>query len=452
MRFRKRPNNFTKLISSWCKAVAMSVSLIVFAIADAPDWSVNSGDYSSNLSLIGSFYYNDEPFDGLNMVGAFDADGDVRGVATGTVYGSDYLYLITIYGYGAIENISFKAWIAAGDTILSVDETIQFVPDGTVGTVGSPSVFNAYLDYDFVPTLSGIPDQSIHMGEEFGLILLSDYLSVGDEDDILYSTTQGTYITVSQAGEEVEILPADNWIGTESIVFTATELTNNGYFASDTAAFTVLREDNRPVFDDIPNQMIGSNGTLASIDLMQNLTELDGDSLSFSMTYGLTIEEDEDPSWEVNSLDFEFSMNAVISMYSRNEIPQGTEHTLAAFDAEGNVRGLTSGVEYGDGWLYLITIYSNNIGEQISFRFYNNSTLQNIPVEETVTFENDGVLGTPSYPMNLNASFIKAQISTDGLVVLNRTDASWSGTDSLFFHATECRMRRSVEHLPVFIR
>ena len=186
MRSRKRPNNFTKLISSWCKAVALSVSLIVFAIADAPDWSVNSGDYSSNLSLIGSFYYNDEPFDGLNMVGAFDADGDVRGVATGTVYGSDYLYLITIYGYGAIENISFKAWIAAGDTILSVDETIQFVPDGTVGTVGSPSVFNAYLDYDFVPTLSGIPDQSIHMGEEFGLILLSDYLSVGDEDDILY--------------------------------------------------------------------------------------------------------------------------------------------------------------------------------------------------------------------------------------------------------------------------
>ena len=68
MRSRKRPNNFTKLISSWCKAVALSVSLIVFAIADAPDWSVNSGDYSSNLSLIGSFYYNDEPFDGLNMV------------------------------------------------------------------------------------------------------------------------------------------------------------------------------------------------------------------------------------------------------------------------------------------------------------------------------------------------------------------------------------------------
>ena len=371
------------------------------------------------------------------MVGAFDTNGEVRGVATGTVYDTDYLYLITIYGNNAVEEITFKAWIAAEDSVLAVTESIQFVPDGTIGTLASPEIFNVYSNYDFAPVLSGIPDQSIHMGEEFVDIYLNDYLTVGDDDAIIFSTSQGTNIQVSQSGDQIEFSPIENWIGTEDIIFIATELTNNGYYATDTASFTVLKEDNAPFFSPIPNQIIGSNGTFATVDLLEYLTELDEDSLSFSVYYGLSVGEDEYPDWSVNSLDYEFSMNAVVSMKSRNEVVEGTDHLLGAIDSNGNIRGVTNGVAYGDGWLYLITIYSNTIGDEINFRFYDNSIQRNIPIQESLSFENDGVLGTPSFPITFNASFVNAQVTPGGLVTFSRTDESWYGTDSLIFEAMD---------------
>ena len=165
MQFIKHNSSFFEILRGYLKGIPLLLFPFNLLIGDAPDWSVNSGDYSSNLSLIGSFYYNEEPFDGLNMVGAFDTNGEVRGVATGTVYGTDYLYLITIYGNNAVEEIIFKAWIAAEDSVLAVTESIQFVPDGTIGTLVLPEIFNVYSNYDFVPVFSCIPDQSIHMGE-----------------------------------------------------------------------------------------------------------------------------------------------------------------------------------------------------------------------------------------------------------------------------------------------
>ena len=437
MKIIKHNSSFFEILGRHLKGISLLLFPFNFLIGDAPDWSVNSGDYSSNLSLIGSFYYNEESFDGLNMVGAFDTNGEVRGVATGTVYGTDYLYLITIYGNNAVEEITFKAWIAAEDSVLAVTESIQFVPDGTIGTLVLPEIFNVYSNYDFVPVLSGIPDQSIHMGEEFVDIYLNDYLTVGDDDAIIFSTSQGTNIQVSQSGDQIEFSPIENWIGTEDIIFTATELTNNGYYATDTASFTVLKEDNAPFFSPIPNQIIGSNGTFATVDLLEYLTELDEDSLSFSVSYGLSVDEDEYPDWSVNSLDYEFSMNAVVYVKSRNEVVEGTDHLLGAFDSNGNIRGVTNGVAYGDGWLYLITIYSNTIGDEINFRFYDNSIQRNIPIQESLSFENDGVLGTPSFPITFNSSFVNAQVTPEGLVTFSRTDESWYGTDSLIFEAMD---------------
>ena len=247
-----------------------------------PDWAVNSSNYSSNLSLIGDFYLNEEPFDSANIIAAF-VDGTVRGTSTVESYGDGYVFLMTIYGNTAGEEIEFKAWIADAteDSVVDIEETIEFVPNGTVGSVSSPQVFTSYRNFDFSPSLTGIVDQSVHMGEGFTSFDLNDFLVVRDQDTLLFTATQGDYISVSQADGVITLDPQSGWIGSEDIIFTVTELTENGYSDSDTATFTQLRTDVAPVISEIEDQTVGPNGSFISFDMNDFIVELDDDSLTY---------------------------------------------------------------------------------------------------------------------------------------------------------------------------
>ncbi|MFL3013265.1 MAG: tandem-95 repeat protein [Candidatus Neomarinimicrobiota bacterium] len=403
-----------------------------------PDWAVSSSNYSSNLSLIGDFYLNEEPFDSANIIAAF-VDGTVRGTSTVESYGDGYVFLMTIYGNTAGEEIEFKAWIADAteDSVVDIEETIEFVPNGTVGSVSSPQVFTSYRNFDFSPFLTGIVDQSVHMGEGFTSFDLNDFISVRDQDTLLFTATQGDYISVSQADGVITLDPQSGWIGSEDIIFTVTELTENGYSDSDTATFTQLRTDVAPVISEIEDQTVGPNGSFISFDMNDFIVELDDDSLTYEYEYGDPTDVYDDPEWSVSPQNYEFSMSVVAEVFSRGEYPDGAGHVLAAFDEDGVIRGLAQGEAYINDWRYLLTIYSNNEGDEISFRFYDNDNYLNVPVIETVTFVNNSVIGSAATPIDLTANFIKVDLSVEGVVDLSRVDADWTGNEAIIYSITD---------------
>ena len=399
--------------------------------AEAPDWSVDAEEYSSSLSLVSEFYLNQEVFDSQNIVGAFVGE-ECRGVSTVAAYGDGYVYLITIYGNTAGETVTFKAWVADEDAVVDVEESITFTP-GVMGTLSSPEQFNAFQNFDFAPSLTGIPDQTVHMGDNFATITLSDYLTVEDSDELLWTTSTATNFTISLSEDVITLTPQDNWVGSETIIFTVTELTENGYSDSDTAIFTQLRPDNPPIISGIPDRVIGPNGTFPSFDLDDYITEIDDDVLTYDYSYGQLEDTYEDPGWSVNSSDFEFSMSMVVRVKARGVFIEGSSHYLAALDESGEVRGVAQADAYLDEWRYLLTIYSEQEGDRISFRFYDATNSLNIPIDDTVSFVNNSVIGTTAIPYDIVANFLDVELDQNGLVSISRVEQSWVGSESIVF-------------------
>ena len=141
-----------------------------FLQADPPDWSVDASAYTGSATVTVALYINNEIVDGDdNILGAF-VDNVCRGIVSPTAFGEEWLYFLTIYGDENGETVDFKIWISEIDMILDVTETLLYEIGSNTGTPDDPEIMNTYLNYDFPPILSGIPDQSIYIGEIFDLI------------------------------------------------------------------------------------------------------------------------------------------------------------------------------------------------------------------------------------------------------------------------------------------
>ena len=236
------------------------------------------------------------------------------------------------------------------------------------------------------------------MGDDFTTITLGDYLTVEDSDELLWTTSSASHFTISISEDIITLTPETDWIGSESIIFTVTELTENGYSDSDTAIYTQLRSDDPPVIVGLPDQVIGTNATFLSFDLDDYITEVDDDPLIYEYDYGDPVDTHDDPGWIVVPSDFEFSMSMVIRVKARGVYADGSSHYLTALDEDGGVRGIAQAVAFLDEWRYLLTIYSESEGDRMSFRFYDATNSLNIPIADTVTFVNNSVIGTASMP------------------------------------------------------
>ena len=94
-------------------------------------------------------------------------------------------------------------------------------------------------------------------------------------------------------------------------------------------------------------------------------------------------------------------MSMVVRVKARGVFIQGSSHYLAALDESGEVRGVAQADAYLDEWRYLLTIYSEQEGDRISFRFYDATNSLNIPIDDTVSFVNNSVIGTTAIPYDL---------------------------------------------------
>ncbi|MCP4708379.1 MAG: tandem-95 repeat protein [Planctomycetes bacterium] len=230
--------------------------------------------------------------------------------------------------------------------------------------------------------------------------------------------------------------PSGDWIGSETIIFTATDVTANAYNGSDGAIFTRLALDHPPEVGDIPDQTIGIEGTFTTFDLDDYLTELDGDNIEWSFEFQVTPQGNPDPSWSVNPADYSLSMSITALVKARGHEAQGSNHILAAF-AGSETRGTTQAVAFDDGWLYFLTVYANGNGEALTFQFYDAEAQETLPVDETLNFTASAMYGNPINPFVFNAGYLQVIISPGNLFSVNFFDDVWTGSETVVFTASD---------------
>lgn len=410
------------------------ITIIGLVYSDSPSWTVDESDYTGNASLAGVLFLNDVLQAEENVIGAFVNDS-CRGVATPENYEDNWLYFLTIYGNANGDTVTFKAWIADTDTILDIWETVIYEYNSVVGDPDNPIQLNSYLNFDFHPIVVDIPDQVVEIGTAFENINLNNYLTSIDGQPIIWETDgSNTNFIVQIENDIASVEPMiDTWVGSESVIFIATEDTENGYADSDTVLFEILPLDHAPLLGDIPDQTIGIYGYFLDIALFDYLTEVDGDSLNWSVLFSEPAETDNDPSWSVNPAEFEFNMSATIMVESNDVIAAGSESLLSAFTSDGSIVGVTTPVENGDEWIFPLTIYSNTNVDTISFRFYDAGILQNLPILENLNFSTNDIYGSPDNPIIFHAGNILVNLDSDGVASFELVDELWTGTENISF-------------------
>ncbi|MBN1158496.1 MAG: PKD domain-containing protein, partial [Bacteroidales bacterium] len=148
------------------------------------------------------------------------------------------------------------------------------------------------------PVVGDIPDQTINEGETFAEIDLDDYVSDPDDPDAQitwnYEGNSELLVNISRRRIATITLPSANWFGSDTITFIATDHT--GASDSDSAVFTVININDKPVLDNIEGQSLLYNQGSGDITVTNTITidDIDNENLQSATIRILGYNEDED--------------------------------------------------------------------------------------------------------------------------------------------------------------
>ncbi len=155
-------------------------------------------------------------------------------------------------------------------------------------TIESWNLEVTYLKPVNPPVVSDIPDQTIEEGQSFTSFDLDDYVTDADntDDEITwtYSGNQDLIVTIDEVTHVCTIsVPNEEWSGSETITFTATDPTLLS--DSDSATFTVTPVNDPPVVSDIPDQTIDEGQNFTQITLDDYVSDPDNANSEMTWTY-----------------------------------------------------------------------------------------------------------------------------------------------------------------------
>jgi hypothetical protein len=106
------------------------------------------------------------------------------------------------------------------------------------------------------------------------------------------------------------------------------------------------------------------------------------------------------PDWSVNPQDYEYTSSLTIELLNGGVPATNGNYMIGAFVGE-ECRGSATSIEVFGTWLYFLTVFSNTQNEEINLKVYDANTDEIIDPEESFTFINDQILGSPSTPYEL---------------------------------------------------
>ena len=310
------------------------------------------------------------------------------------------------------------ATISIPDSDWNGTETIIFTAKDLIGATDSDSATFTVTPVNDAPVVSDIPDQTISEGESFVTINLDDFVEdVEDIDsDISWSSSGNLDLTVSIVDRVATIgIPSSEWVGEETITFTAEDL--DGATDSDSATFTVTPVNDPPVVGDIPNQTIAEGESFTAINLDDYVEDAE--------------DEDSDISWT-----FSGNIELIVSIVDRvaiisvpNADWNGTETiTFTAEDLDGATDD--------DNASFTVTpindapVVSDIPGETIA----EGETFATINLDDYVTDVDDpdaDITWTTSGEVDLTVNIV------DRVATIIIPDVNWNGTETITFIAED---------------
>ena len=148
------------------KTMTYIINLVVFALctqfvfADAPDWEDTPGAYEFTASMVAVVHNEgDQLDDPADILAAFDASGNVRGIATSLYapfgdYAGTNLWDIQLRANADGDAISFKYYDASIDAVLDIIEGYTFSINDVIGSVNGPHELTAGVSYPTAPDCS----------------------------------------------------------------------------------------------------------------------------------------------------------------------------------------------------------------------------------------------------------------------------------------------------------
>jgi C1A family cysteine protease len=155
-------------------------------------------------------------------------------------------------------------------------ETIWFKACDPGGLCDSNQATFTVTAFNDTPVVSNIPDQTIAEGESFDPISLDGYVTDPDDHDsvMIWSSWGEVELLVDLTDRVATVTAPDpGWSGSETIWFGACDA--GGLCDSNQATFTVTASNDTPVVSDIPDQIIGENGSFAPISLDDYVEDAD---------------------------------------------------------------------------------------------------------------------------------------------------------------------------------
>lgn len=428
------------MIRIWVLILALSWS--GQALAAAPNWNLDPSTYQSSASVTAQLTADFEPVAGAdNLLAAFVGD-QLRGVATPIEVGDKWLYFLTAYANLSGETLTFKTYLATEDAVFDVQQTLVFQANAIVGNPAAPMTLNALVAFDFPPIFAPIADQLIEVGQTFVAVDLNAQLQSEDGDPVRFSVSGPGFsqpqLSVNIGPDNAVTIspPTPGWTGSETLVFTAVEETDNRLTALTEATFTIRLPDQPPQIAAIPDQTIRQQRVFQAFDLDDFLIPTDGDEVAWSLDIATTGGGAGTPAWQVAPAAFEQSMSVTAAVTLRGQTPESNGHLLAAF-VGGQVRGVAAPVVVLDRELYFLSIYANVAGEAITFQYYDATDDRIYPVKETLSFSANALLGNPQEPLTVQAGALAFALDAENVLSVEVLDPAWNGSETVQFTATD---------------
>ncbi|RMF10444.1 MAG: T9SS C-terminal target domain-containing protein, partial [Candidatus Neomarinimicrobiota bacterium] len=354
--------------------------------------------------------------------------------AANTSLGTPEAPLEVTAGYLAVDISDGIGTVSVIDPGWSGTETVEFeVQDvNTLHGYGDSTAAGFTILPDHTPVVSGLEDQTVEAGQAFAPFDLDGYVTELDGDSVTWSVGGAENLSVEIGPDHVvTVAPVQpDWVGSETLGFTVTDVTANGFSSTDSVTFTILPVDHPPVLSAIPDDTIGIGGEFQDINLREYLTELDSQEVAWTYFYPVSDSTGPEPGWSVDPNGFEFNMNLTSTVELR-ETPVDTEAVLLGVFAGDECRGLATPEFVLNRWIFFLTIYGNVNGETLRFRVWDARRGDMVSGIDTVVFQSDDILGSPESPYEIRANRLTIDIDPDQMARPRWVSADPSGSETV---------------------
>ena len=200
------------------------------AYSTIPDWSINPSDFEHMMAITARVFSGSEEIGTQSdLLGAFYLDqcvGIAEAVEVPPFFGGGYAFLIQVYSNNISgDNINFKFYANAENTIYEIAENITFISDGIIGDLNNPlMLYVVESNANNTP----IAESATYTLDEDNMITISLLASDIDGDALNFSITDFPYYgSATQSGGIVTYIPNINFNGIDTFIFVANDGQSN---------------------------------------------------------------------------------------------------------------------------------------------------------------------------------------------------------------------------------